>query len=85
MGHSIEGADGPVASTLEHEFDLVRSAIALVASGGASSVSLGSLRFGEELIEPASRIALASRVRITPLWSADEAGAGLAFDMMPDD
>jgi hypothetical protein len=85
MGHSTQANGDPVGQTLEHEFDLVRSAIALVASGGAATVSLGSLRFGEELIGPASRIALASRVRITPLWSADEAGAGLSFERMPDD
>jgi HEAT repeat protein len=84
MDHSTQAADEPVAQTLEHEFDLVRSAIALVASGGASSVSLGSLRFGEELIKAASRLALASRVRITPIWSADEGGAGLVFEMMAD-
>lgn len=85
MDRSIDAADGQVANTLEHEFDLVRSAIALVASGGASSVSLGSLRFGEQLIEAASRLALASRVKITPLWSADESGAGLSFEKMPDE
>lgn len=85
MDRSIEAAGDPVASTLEHEFDLVRSAIALVASGGASTVSLGSLHFGEQLIEAASRLALASRVQIRLLWSADEAGAGLSFERMPDD
>ena len=77
--------DQPIANTLEHEFDLVRSAIALVASGGASTVSLGSLHFGEELIEPARRLALASGVKITPLWSADESGAGLAFEKVPNE
>ncbi|MGZ8562250.1 MAG: hypothetical protein ACXWWU_01365 [Candidatus Limnocylindria bacterium] len=80
------GATDPIAQTLEHEFDLVRSAIALVASGGAATVSLASLHFGEELIEAASRLALASRVRITPLWTADEGGAaGLSFEKMADD
>lgn len=85
MDRFIEVKDEPVAQTLEHEFDLVRSAIALVASGGASTVSLGSLRFGEQLLDAARRLALASRVRITPLWSADESGAGLSFEKMPDD
>lgn len=85
MDHSSEAVDRPVASTLEHEFDLVRSAIALIASGGASTVSLGSLHFGEQLMEAASRLALASRVKITPLWSADESGAGLSFEKMPDE
>lgn len=85
MDRSIDPADGQVANTLEHEFDLVRSAIALVASGGASSVSLGSLHFGEQLMEPASRLALASKVRVRPLWSADEGGAGLAVERLPDE
>ena len=85
MDRSIEATDEPIAQTLEHEFDLVRSAIALVASGGASSVSLGSLHFGEELIKAAGRLALASRVLIRPIWSADESGAGLAFEKMPDE
>lgn len=86
MDQSIGTTDEPIAQTLEHEFDLVRSAIALVASGGAATVSLGSLHFGEELIEAASRLALASRVRITPLWTADERGAaGLSFEKMTDE
>ena len=85
MESPVDGTGEPITNTLEHEFDLVRSAIALVASGGASTVSLGSLRFGEELIGPARRIASASRVRITPLWTADEGGAGLSFERMADD
>jgi len=85
VDRSIEGTEGPVASTLEHEFDLVRSAIALVASGGAATVSLGSLHFGEELIEPARRLAVASGVKITPLWSADESGAGLSFEKISNE
>jgi hypothetical protein len=84
MDDSVDSG-GPVASTLEHEFDLVRSAIALVASGGAATVSLGSLHFGEQLIGPASRLALASHVQIRPLWSADEGGAGLSFEKMADE
>jgi hypothetical protein len=83
---SIPDATGePVANTLEHEFDLVRSAIALVSSGGAASVSLGSLHFGEQLIEPARKIAAVAHVRVMPIWSADEAGAGLAFERAADD
>jgi hypothetical protein len=80
MDSSIDATDEPVAQTLEHEFDLVRTAIALVASGGATSVSLGSLHFGEQLIQAASRLAAASRVRLRPIWSVDESGAGLAVE-----
>jgi len=85
MDRSTHATDEPIADTLEHEFDLVRSAIALVASGGAETVSLSSLHFGEQLIEPARRVALASRVMIRPLWSGDESGAGLSFEKMPDE
>jgi hypothetical protein len=84
MDRSIEGAGNPAIRTFEHELKLVRSAIALVASGGAPSVSLGGLYFGEDLIEPARRMALESGVRIVPLWSADDAGAGLSVERMTD-
>lgn len=85
MDQSLNDLGDPIVRTLEHEFDLVRSAIAIVASGEAPSVSLGSLQFGEQLLEPARRIALASGVRIVPLWSSDEAGAGLSFEPMTDE
>jgi hypothetical protein len=84
MDTSADASGDPAIRTIEHELDLVRSAIALVASGGAPSVFLGSLRFGEQLIEPARKLGLASGVRIVPVWSADEAGAGLSFERMTD-
>ena len=79
------GADtDPTVRTLEYEFDLVRGAIAMVASGGAPSVLLASLRFGEELLEAARRLGAVSGVRIVPLWSGDEAGASLSIERMTD-
>jgi len=68
--------------TLDYEFDLVRGAIAMVASGGAPSVVLAGLRFGEELIEPARRMGLALGVQIVPVWTSDEAGASLSIERM---
>lgn len=75
----------PVGRTLEHELDMVRSAIALVASGGAPSVQLASLRFGEQLIELARQIALGTGVRVAEMWSTDEAGVGISVELIADD
>jgi hypothetical protein len=62
------------------ELDLVREAVAMVATGGAPRVVLGGLRFGEQLLEPARRMAAGRRVRIVPLWTTDEAGLDLAIE-----
>lgn len=78
-------SDDPAVRTLDQELELVRGAITMVASGGATRVSLGGLRFGEQLIEPARRMALASGVRIVPLWMPDDAGADLAVERIADD
>jgi hypothetical protein len=69
---------------LERELELIRSAIAMVASGAAPRVSLGSLRFGEQLIKPARRMALEAGVRIVPLWTSADGGTGLAVERLAD-
>jgi hypothetical protein len=66
--------------TLDHELDIVRGAIEMVASGGAPRILISSLRFGEQLIEPARRMANGTGVRIVPLWTTDEGGAGIAVE-----
>lgn len=70
--------------TLDQELDLVRDAIALVASGRSRRVVVASLRFGEQLIEPARRMASQAGVRIEPLWTADDAGADIAVERIGD-
>lgn len=70
--------------TLDQELDLVRDAIALVASGRSRRVVVASLRFGEQLIEPARRMASQAGVRIEPLWMADDAGADIAVERIGD-
>ena len=70
--------------TLDQELDLVRDAIALVASGRSRRVVVASLRFGEQLIEPARRMASQAGVRIEPLWPADDAGADIAVERIGD-
>jgi hypothetical protein len=73
-----------VQGIIERELGIVRSAIELVASGGAPRVALGSLRFAEQLIRPARRMALGRGVRIVPQWNIDESGAGLVVERLGD-
>jgi hypothetical protein len=69
-----------VSRTLEQEFGLIRDAITLVASGGAQRVTVASLRFGDELLDAARRMAAKAGVRIVPLWSADERGTDILVE-----
>lgn len=78
-------AGDPAARTLEHELELVRSAIAMVSSGGAPRISLSGLRFGDELVEPAQRMALEAGVRVVPVWSTDETGLDLTVELITHD
>ena len=43
----------PTVRQLDRELDLVEGAIRMVASGEATTVRLGGLRFGEQLLEHA--------------------------------
>jgi len=61
---------------------LLREAIALVASGGSRRVVVAGLRFGDQLLEPARRIAAERHVRIVPLWMPDDAGADIAVEAL---
>lgn len=71
-----------VARAMGHELETLASAIAMVASGASDRVSVASLRFAAELVEPARRIAAAAGVRVTPLWTIDERDAGLAIERL---
>lgn len=77
-------ANDVALAVLEHELAVVRSAIAMVASGGAPSVLVGGLAFGEELVDAARQIAAAERVRIVPVWTADERGAAIRVEQIAD-
>ena len=76
--------DDPTVRSLQHELELVQGAIAMVASGGSPRVSIGGLAFGEELLEPARQMAREAGVKVVPLWSADEQGAGLTVERIDD-
>jgi hypothetical protein len=73
-----------VARTLEHELSLVRSAILMVSSGSAPRVSVISLRFAEQLLHQARRMALSAGVRIVPLWTLDDGLTGIAVEKIAD-
>jgi hypothetical protein len=74
-----------VGRTLEHEMNLLREAIAMVASGGSRRVVVGGLRFGEALLVPAQGLATEAGVRLVPLWMPDDAGADIAVERIGDD
>jgi len=75
--------DHDVVTRIDRELDLVRGAIEMVSSGAAPRVRLASLRFGEQLLEPARQLAAASHVRIVADWTADEGGAGITVEPVP--
>jgi len=69
-----------VPVTLEHEIDMIRAAITLVANGGAPRVVLAGLRFGEPLLAQARGLAAGTGVAIVPLFRPQSEGADLAIE-----
>ena len=69
-----------VPAGFDREFQLVREAIAMVASGGSRRVVLAGIRLGDLLFEPGSRLAVEAGVRLTRLATADGRGADLAVE-----
>jgi hypothetical protein len=65
-------------STIDHELELVDSAIDFVLAGGAARVTLAGLRFGREIMSRPSNLRLAGRVRLEPLWRFDSTGCDIA-------
>jgi hypothetical protein len=62
---------------LAAEIQEVRGALALVASGGASRVTLTGLRFGDELTARFRPDAEAAGVLLEPIFWPDDAGCDL--------
>ena len=65
---------------LEREMEMVRSAIQMVAAGRSPRVTVGGLRFGEELLEAAASYASAAGVRLVPVYTSDERGADIVVE-----
>ena len=81
LAHGVDmNAPGMAATatlSLEFEQSIVHGAIALVAAGISNRVVCAGLRFAGQLLEPARSEADEAGVRVTPLWSLDEAPTGL--------
>jgi hypothetical protein len=64
----------------ERELRMAREAIALVAGGGSPRVVLAGIRYGEEILESARRLGLASGVRVNPLRQPQREAADLVVE-----
>ncbi len=69
---------------LEFEVDDVASAIALVASGAATAVTVAGLRFGDQVVANLTPRAVALAVRLEPLYWPDDAGCDILVRRQPD-
>jgi hypothetical protein len=67
----IKPADDAVTSLLDGELRLVYEAILMVEAKGSSRVLVSGLRLGEEVLDPARRLALEHGVRLLPVWTLD--------------
>jgi hypothetical protein len=85
MDQSLDETTARVGRTLEHEMNLVRDAIAMVAGGGSPRVTVGGLHFGEALLLPARGLAAEAGVRLVPLWMPDDSGADIAVERIDDE
>jgi hypothetical protein len=68
------------AADIERETRLVREAIALVAAGASTRVVVAGIRYGEDLLDSARRMALEQGVRVNPIRRPDHSGADIAVE-----
>ncbi len=77
---SADHFDETVPDTIDHELDLIRTAIAMVRSGASPRVVVASLRFGDQLLPRARALAAMSGLQATPLWSLDKSQRSIAIE-----
>jgi hypothetical protein len=70
----------PIPDVLERETRLVREAIAMVAMGASTRVVVAGIRYGDELMDTARRMALEAGVRANPIRRADNRGLDIAVE-----
>jgi hypothetical protein len=80
MDHILTGSSRPTSEPMEREMQLVREAIAMVASGGSRRVVVVGVRLGDAIYMPGSRLSLESGVRLTRLANPDGAADDLAVE-----
>ena len=69
-----------VPQKIDHELSLIREAIGMVRVGAATRVTVGSLRFADELLPRARALAGLAGLRAVPLWTLDEAHHAIAIE-----
>ena len=77
---SVDRFSSVVPRTIDHELDLIRGAISLVAGGTASRVVVASLHFGDEILPRAQALAGLRRLRAVPLWTLDDNHHSIAIE-----
>ncbi len=80
MAHVVHVSNELVSQTIDHELELIRSAVAMVASGKAPRVVVGSLRFGEEILPHAQALAGRAGLQATPQWTLDKHQHAIAIE-----
>ena len=83
MNTPAPALDAAATRSLEHELDVVRAAIELVASGSFPRVTCAGLHFARELAEESAAMALAAGVRVLPLPTIDESPSGVIVELAP--
>jgi len=77
---SADRFDETVPQTIDHELELIRTAIAMVRSGASPRVVVASLSFGDQLLPRARALAAMSGLQATPLWSLDKSQRSIAIE-----
>lgn len=67
----------PIRDSFETELQLIREAIAMVATGKSPRVILAGIRHAASLLEPAQRLASDAGVVVAPLPRTDPSGTDL--------
>lgn len=68
------------AAAEKRELQLAREAIAMVASGASPRVVVAGIRFGDEILDSARRLALQSGVRVNPIRRSLDARSDLVVE-----
>lgn len=77
---SSQGSVGATEGQIARELDMIRGAIAMVASQAARRVTVAGIRFGEEILPEARRLAGTAGLEVRPLWHIDDTGCDIAVE-----
>ena len=81
---STDRFDETVSQTIDHELDMIRSAIAMVQSGATTRIVVANLHFGDQLLPRARALAATHGLRAMPLWSLDKHNRSIAIEAEND-